>query len=370
MRVLAIEPYFGLSHRTFLEGYQKYSRHQVEIWSMSPRKWKWRMRGAAYHFAERARALSAAPGFEVILTSDFLNLADWRALAPRGLRDLPAIAYFHENQITYPLGQHAPIDFHYGWINVSTALAADRVLFNSQYHREEFLAALRAVFRRMPDHVPEKLIEGLPARTAVFPVGIDFEAHDQVIQRTPRRRSGPPTILWNHRWEYEKGPETFFDVLTRLRTEGVDFRLVVCGQAFSTQPPVFARAREELADRIDHFGFFPDPAGYYQAACQADLVVSTAVHEFFGVSIIEAIHLGCLPVLPKRLSYPEIISPHLHPFFLYPSDADLPEFLKEFLRRPPGDYRQELREEMGRYHWRRLAPELDRELEEVAARGQ
>src|SRR5689334_24368701 len=120
MRVLAIEPYFGLSHRTFLEGFQRYSRHTVEIWSMSPRKWKWRMRGGAYHFAERARALPASAGFDVILTSDFLNLADWRALAPRGLRELPAIAYFHENQITYPLGKHAPVDFHYGWINVST----------------------------------------------------------------------------------------------------------------------------------------------------------------------------------------------------------------------------------------------------------
>ncbi|MGH2627589.1 MAG: tRNA-queuosine alpha-mannosyltransferase domain-containing protein, partial [Anaerolineales bacterium] len=168
--MLALEPYFGLSHRTFLEGYRRYSGHEVEIWSLPPRKWKWRMRGSAYHFAERARALGEEARFDALLTSDFLNLPDWRSLAPARMRGLPALVYFHENQITYPLGKNAPIDFHYGWINVSTALAADRVLFNSQYHREEFFAAVRAVFRRMPDHVPEKLLEALPARTGAFPV--------------------------------------------------------------------------------------------------------------------------------------------------------------------------------------------------------
>jgi glycosyltransferase involved in cell wall biosynthesis len=370
LRVLALEPYYGLSHKTFLEGYRAHSRHEVEILSLPARKWKWRMRGAAYRFAEKARALPPGPPFDVLLTSDFLNLPDWRSLAPRGLRDLPALVYFHENQITYPLGQHAPVDFHYGWINLSTVLAADRVLFNSLYHREEFLGAVRQVFRRMPDEVPESLIAEIPARTAVFPVGIDFRPHDEAIRRNPGpSRAAGPTILWNHRWEYDKGPEAFFDALIRLRREDVPFRLVVCGQSFRTVPPVFARAREALADRIDRFGFFENQEDYLDAARKADVVVSTAVHEFFGVSIIEAVYLGCLPVLPKRLSYPEIVPPHLHPFYLYPRDEDLPRFLKDFLARPPLEYREELQRSMALFSWARLAPDLDEELAEVVARG-
>ncbi len=365
MKILALEPYFGLSHRTFFEGYKKYSRHEVEIWSLPPRKWKWRMRGSAYHFAERAAGLPSEARFDALIASDFLNLPDFLALAPRPFRDLPNLVYFHENQITYPLGKFAPIDFHYGWINVSTAFAADRLLFNSQYHREEFLQAVRAVFRRMPDYVPERLVEKILEKSRLFPVGLDGAELDQARQRTSRLPGGPPAILWNHRWEYDKGPETFFEALARLKEEGIAFRLVVCGQPFKNQPPVFHQAREQLADRIDHFGFFPDRQKYLERACQCDLIVSTAVHEFFGVSVSEAIYLGCLPVLPKRLSYPEIIPPHLQPLFLYSDDLKLVEFLKAFLARPPVEYREELRRQVARYDWRHLANELDLEIERL-----
>src|SRR5688572_26580134 len=129
LRILALEPYHGLSHAAFLEGYARLSRHEVEIWSLPPRKWKWRMRGAAYHFADLARRPGAAAP-DLVLASDFLNLCEWRALAPARFGGAPALLYFHENQVTYPLGELAPRDFHYGWINLSSALAADRVLFN------------------------------------------------------------------------------------------------------------------------------------------------------------------------------------------------------------------------------------------------
>jgi glycosyltransferase involved in cell wall biosynthesis len=130
-------------------------------------------------------------------------------------------------------------------------------------------------------------------------------------------------------------------------------------------PSIFEKAREALADHIDHFGYFPERSGYYEAARGADVVVSTAVQEFFGVSVIEAIYLGCLPVLPRRLSYPEIIPAHLHPFFLYRDDQQLPEFLADFLRRPPLEYQKELQRHMNGFHWKHLAPQLDQMIEEI-----
>jgi glycosyltransferase involved in cell wall biosynthesis len=366
LRVLAIEPYFGLSHRIFLEGFQARSRHQVEIWHMPARKWKWRMRGSAYHFARRAAELEAAYRPDVVLASDFLNLADWRALSPASYRAAPVLLYFHENQITYPLSEEAPVDHHYGWINLSSALAADRILFNSAYHRELFLREVERILARMPDFVPPGLAGGLRARSGVFPVGIDFEPHEKLARERSRGWSSEPVILWNHRWEYDKAPERFVEALIELARRGVPFRTIVCGESFGKSHPAFERAVRELGDRILHLGFFREAGVYRKAAAGADVVVSTARHEFFGVSVVEAMFLGCLPVLPNALSYPEIIPPHLHPLFLYGQDEALADFLAAFLREPPLRYVEELREAAAAYHWKHLAPRLDSILEGIA----
>lgn len=71
-------------------------------------------------------------------------------------------------------------------------------------------------------------------------------------------------------------------------------------------------------------------AQYWSLLAACDVVVSTAKHEFFGVSVIEAVRatsvfcacaalttlrataqvsVGLLPVCPHRLSYPELL-PH------------------------------------------------------------
>ncbi|UCC45787.1 MAG: DUF3524 domain-containing protein, partial [Candidatus Zixiibacteriota bacterium] len=44
MQILAVDPYYGGSHKAFLEGWSEVSRHQWRILSLPARKWKWRMR--------------------------------------------------------------------------------------------------------------------------------------------------------------------------------------------------------------------------------------------------------------------------------------------------------------------------------------
>ena len=56
-------------------------------------------------------------------------------------------------------------------------------------------------------------------------------------------------------------------------------------------------------------GFEPDRRRYLRRLAACDWVLSTAVHEFFGVAVVEALLAGCLPWLPDRLSYPELLPP-------------------------------------------------------------
>ena len=72
------------------------------------------------------------------------------------------------------------------------------------------------------------------------------------------------------------------------------------------------RRGERLGPRLVHFGFAESEAAYARLLWDADVVLSTAVHEFFGVSVVEAVYCGAAPVLPNRLSYPELIPPEFH----------------------------------------------------------
>ncbi len=300
LEVLALEPYFAGSHKAVLDGLCGVSGHDFALLEMPARKWKWRMRAAAIEFAERARLLSES--FDLVFANDMMSVADWCALAPSGLARLPVVTYFHENQLTYPLRQESERDYQYGFTNITTCLASDEVWFNSEYHRNEFLDAVQALLSRMPDCIPHGVVEKIRKNSYVVYPGIDVPCG-----RAGARRS-PPTLLWNHRWEWDKNPEEFFEAVEAVRARGVDFRLAVAGEIFRETPAVFTRAREDLADVIVHWGHIKNRDEYLKLISKCDVVVSTAWHEFFGVAVLEAAAAGCVPLLPRRLSYPEIFA--------------------------------------------------------------
>ena len=71
------------------------------------------------------------------------------------------------------------------------------------------------------------------------------------------------------------------------------------------------------------WGYVESAQAYRELLCRADLVISTADHEFFGISILEAVAGGAFPLLPNQLSYPELIPAELHPACLYADEDDL-----------------------------------------------
>ena len=194
-------------------------------------------------------------------------------------------------------------DFQFGYNQITTCLAADVVLFNSSTLMESFLGGISKFLKQQPDQRPD--ISAISAeisaksRVVYFPLALP----------RPSLASPPPLplhIVWPHRWEHDKDPDTFFRVIFKLLEDGLDFRVSVIGQTYETVPEIFEEAREKLEDRLEVFGFLADKAEFYSALEQCHVVVSTAQHETFGVAVLEAAALGCYPLLPNRLVYPEL----------------------------------------------------------------
>jgi len=340
MNVLALEPWYGGSHKHFLDGLVEHSSHDIEAVTMPGRFWRWRMEGGGVTLAKKVRSV-VDDGFQpdLVFATDMVNVPAVLSLSRPALQEVPVVLYFHENQLTYPLPPDRDRERAYAITNYLSALAADRVVFNSQFHFDEFIDALPQLLRDFPDFTNMHTVRDLREKSTVLHLGMDLAAHDEYEgTRTTRslRSTQPPVVLWNQRWEYDKNPSAFFRVMNRLDDAGVPFQLILAGKHFEEQPEEFERAFERYAERILHYGYAEDFAEYSRLLHRADVVASTARHEFFGVAVQEAIYCGCHPVLPNRLSYPELIpdthhEPLLHAPILYEDNDELFAILRDIL---------------------------------------
>jgi glycosyltransferase involved in cell wall biosynthesis len=366
MRVLLIEPYFGGSHRAWARGYATQSRHCVDVLAMPARFWKWRMQGAALTLAQRARSLPARP--DLLLASDMLNLPAFLGLTRDLFADVPVALYCHENQLTYPCPPGETRDLTYGMINWLSMASGDRVYFNSAFHRGDWFDELPRLLKHFPDFAHTDTIEAVQARSSVLPVGCDLRRFDQAAAATPSGAGLPPLVLWNQRWEYDKDPDTFFRALYQLQEERVEFAVALAGQSYRQSAPEFETARRRLGERVVHFGY-ADSATYAELLWRADVVASTAIQEFFGIAVVEAIYCRCFPILPRRLAYPEIIPEPWHAACLYDDVQGLVNRLRWALTHPAmvRGHADELRGAVARFDWSEMAPRYDGELAGLAA---
>jgi glycosyltransferase involved in cell wall biosynthesis len=308
MNILVLEPYYGGSHKAFLAGLIRHLPYAFDLLTLPAHSWKWRMRLAAPHFAGVLATDPSHAGktHDRILCSSLVDVAALRGLLPPNLRTTPLLTYFHENQFAYPMQVSEPRDVHFGLTNLTTALASDRLAFNSLYNLDSFLAGCGELLAKMPDMSLAGYEEAIRAKATILHPGLDFSGIDSCPEN--KRTGRPPVLVWNHRWEHDKNPELFFRTLHQLEEQGVPFGLIVLGESFRNQPPVFAQARERFARHIVHFGYAEDRQEYCRLLCQGDIVVSTANHEFYGMAVLEAVRAGSRPLVPDRLSYRELFA--------------------------------------------------------------
>lgn len=303
-KVLALEPYFGGSHKSFLLGLADIIAGGLDLLTLPAQKWKWRMRLSGPWLANELTGIGNPLDYRCLLCSTFVDVASLKGLLPEWAKGLPICTYFHENQFAYPVQVEEERDLHFAMTNVTTALASDRLAFNSAYNLETFLQGCHQLLKKCPDMRLPDLEEKIRAKSSILHPGLDFRAIDQAS--APKEKKSSPVIVWNHRWEHDKNPAQFFEAMFALDRLGLDFKLVVLGESFRNQPEIFAEAEERLRHRTLKFGYAESRPDYGKWLHRGDVVISTSGHEFFGISVIEAVRAGCRPLLPNRLAYPEL----------------------------------------------------------------
>ena len=351
-KLLVLEPYYGGSHRLFLDGMVRKAGFSVDIVSLPAHSWKWRMRFAAPYFAA---TLPANASYDCVLCTSMLDVAALRGMGPKWLKSVRLVSYFHENQFAYPVRKTDRRDLHFAVTNLTTAIASDKVLFNSTFNRRSFFAGAEKILRKLPDMQEGADLVKLGQKAAVLAPAMDFDGTDKGACHRQSAEPSVPLVIWNHRWEHDKNPDMFFEALSNLKKRNMPFRVAILGQSFRDVPEIFEKGRQRLQGNIVHYGFAPRDRylGWLHAG---SVVVSTALHEFFGMAVVEAVRAGCRPLLPDRLSYPELFSGN----YLY-KDEELEEALLLAFEKGRLE-RGEAVELTEPFSWKSLLPEYERIL--------
>ncbi|HRN93808.1 MAG TPA: DUF3524 domain-containing protein [Chitinophagales bacterium] len=320
MRILLVEPFFTGSHRQSALGWQQHSKHKIELLTLPGYHWKWRMHGGAVTLAQQFLKLKDK-NFDAIVVSDMLDLSTFKSLIAAHTNTTPFVLYMHENQLTYPWSKtdadvQLKRDNHYAFINYTSALVADKIWFNSKYHLESFIGSLPNFLKQFPDYTNEETITEISKKSSVQSLGLQLEKFN-LLKPEYSEKHQRCLVLWNHRWEHDKNPELFFNTLFEIQEQGVDFRLAVLGESFKNSPKIFSEAKEKLSEKIVHWGFAPSEREYAEWLWKADLLPVTSYQDFFGASVVEAIFCNTVPLLPKRLAYPEHLPEKYHSTFFY-----------------------------------------------------
>ena len=255
------------------------------------RHFRWRIRGNPLSWLDVLPQQTP----DLILATSMVDLATLKGLHPR-LAQVPAYYYFHENQFAYPVSEHQARSIEPQMVQLYGALAADRLLFNSDFNRDSFLDGVEALLNKMPDETPADIRQRLQKKSAIYPVPVNPVATDA--------QKDLNLILWNHRWEYDKAPELFVEAMVELARQGSEFKLALLGARGVQTPPALSHLREKLADQIV-VDEKVDSDQYRQWLGKAGIVISTSLHEFQGLSVLEAASANARPLVPDALCYPE-----------------------------------------------------------------
>lgn len=306
MKVLLLSAYAARSHVHWQNALQRmFADWQWSVLTLPPRHFSWRVRGNALFWSMVERQTLEEP-HDLLIATSMVDLATLRGLVP-ALSKVPTVLYFHENQFDYPQDRQQYTLLEAQITSIYSALAADCLVFNSYYNRDSFMAGSAALLCKLPDRVPPTVVFALEQKAVVLPVPFDEGALRPVVAQWPGQTARRPLrLLWVGRFEHDKGGDSLLLILQQLEERALDYELAMTGQQFREAPPAFETIQSVFGHRLVHCGYIASETQYQALLQAADVVLSTALHEFQGLAVLQAVARECLPIVPDRLVYPEI----------------------------------------------------------------
>ncbi len=317
IHILYADSHYEGAHRDWIDSYTARSQHHFTRLTMPGGDWRWRIQGGAIHLANQflARRGTLAP-IDLVLLNGMVSVPVFLACTRPYLDTLPVAIYIQENQLNYP--QEGFIWSNGAIVQVTSAYIADRVLFNGPYLKDDFLRSLKVFLDERGDYTDD-ILERVAAKCGILLRGINLKDRfgDPVLDPPPPQK--PVTFLWNHRWAYEKGIDDFAIALRQLHAEQIPFQVILAGHPWD-RAELVESLLQELGERVILSGLL-EGQNYGDALRKADVMVACSKNEPLGVSMIEAIYMGCLPLLPARGSFPTLL-PSEHHDLLYDGSVE------------------------------------------------
>lgn len=356
MKILLLSPYDANSHQHWWRLLQQYFKADTwTVLTLPARYFSWRIRsnGLTWSYDQRDTLVQH---YDLCIATSMTDLATLRGLLP-SLSDIPTVLYFHENQAAYPVSNRVsskvdkqkvktpgashniqshnlqslntePNNIEPLMVQLYSSIAASHLCFNSDYNKNSFFHGLGQILKKFPDGVPKGIITELECKSSVIPVPIEYhtlrcnnnsENNSDATAETISTRNRS-TLVWNHRWEYDKSPARLLAFIQALPS-AINLTLHVLGQSFRQTPLEFDEIKQELQNRgwLGRWGYIADRQEYYHVLNNSMFVLSTAEHDFQGISVLEAVSQGCIPIVPDRLAYCEMFDD----IYRYASDINM-----------------------------------------------
>ena len=127
----------------------------------------------------------------------------------------------------------------------------------------------------------------------------------------------------------------------------------------------FQEAKERLASKIVKFGYADSFEEYAYWLWKSDILPVTSHQDFFGISIMEALYCGCIPCLPKRLSYTELVPFQDFGEYFYDDDGEYLPTLERILLNHRFYNRRPFEEIASKYDWSNMISIYDHVFQEI-----